>query len=764
VDDLILVVLGAMAAAVAIAVAIMVATAILAATAIGASVWALAEGVGAFSSNFVGSIRERGGARRAPRDPEPAFELYVLGQMLVDFRFALGHAAGVLTDVRKKLGGYAAKWSEGVTIPLAIGAVVGGYLGTAVAGIVGVLTGVCIGLVVALAYGVSWILIWALRVADLARRRIRHASYECPMDHERFSLPVYVCPFCGAEHKRLVPGRWGILKRECRCGKTALPTAVINGRQRVPQRCPSGHPMSGFLGFAENLPIAIVGGPSSGKSTFLAGALIELDDPQVGVSLEPLNESKEAYSQLVEAMRAGVPPKKTTNERAPALVAEVQGSGRSRALYAYDVAGEVYGAEDKVRGLQFLARSAGIVILIDPFSIPRVAADHADELRSLAQHILPSSEDPTRVFERLLATVKESGANLANMPLAVILAKADACGIDREIEAFAQTVSTDQAPRAWLEANGAGNLVRAIQGEFKQVSWFSASALGRMPAPGDSSPFVPRGALAPLLWILERRNVRIAEGGVTATHKARGLTGTAADFPPPTASARAWRAAAVAIGAGGTLVAIVVILAALAGSNGTTASASGNTNPGAVAEEGKGSGAPGPTAPATQNKAGSEKTNSAPSTAPSRKDTLPAVSRGQMRSEIQHLLYEFHADVVSHHDRDAWNLLTQRKRRQSQREHGYGGWAHNQNTLNPYLEPAGIKVSIISTEPRSGVATVNVTGMKWNKPGAACTQWSGITWVRYEGGAWHYDPGYSTTSQRQRRWKSRYSELLGGRC
>jgi hypothetical protein len=762
VDDLILVVLGAMAAAVAIALAIMVAVAILAATAVGASVWALAEGVGAFSGNFAGSIRERGGARRVPRDPEPAFELYILSQMLIDFRFALGHAAGVLTDVRKKLGGYAAKWSEGATIPLAIGAVVGGYLGTAVAGIVGVLAGLFVGLIVALAYGVSWTLIWALRLADLARRRIRHASYECPMDHERFSLPIYVCPSCGAEHKRLVPGRWGILKRECRCGKTALPTAVINGRQRVPQRCPSGHPMSGFLGFAENLPIAIVGGPSSGKSTFLAGALIELEDPHAGVSLEPLSESKEAYSQLVEDMRRGITPKKTTDERAPALVAEVQGAGRSRALYAYDVAGEVYGAEDKVRGLQFLARSAGIVILVDPFSIPRVAADHADELTSLAQHILPSSEDPMRVFERLLATVKESGVNLADMPLAVIVAKADACGIDGEIETFAQTVPADQAPRAWLEANGAGNLVRAIQGEFKQVSWFSASALGRMPAPGDSSPFVPRGALAPLLWILERRNVHVAKDGVTATHKARGLSGTAADFPPPTASARAWRAAAVAIGAAGALVTIVIALAALAGSNGTTASASSNADSGA--EESNGSGATGPTPPAAPDKADSEKANGTPSATSSRKGVLPAVSRGQMRDEIQHLLYEFHADVVSHNDRAAWNLLTQRKQRQSRREYGYGGWAHNQNTLNPYLEPAGIKVSILSTEPRSGVATVNVTGMKWSKPGASCTQWSGITWVRYEGGAWHYDPGYSTTTQRRRRWKSRFSELLGGRC
>ncbi len=751
-DDLVVFLLGAMAAAVAVAFAVMVAFTILAATAVGAGVWALAEGVGAFTGSFAASIGERGGSRRVPRDPEPAFELYVLGQLFSDFRFALQHAAGVLAEVRKKLGVFAAKWSEGVTLPLSIGAIVGGYLGTAVAGSVGILAGVCVGLVVALATGASWMLIWCLRLADAIRRRVRHASYECPMDHERFSLPIYVCPACGAEHARLVPGRWGILRRECSCGKTALPTAVVNGRQRVPQRCPSGHPMSGFLGFAENLPIAIVGGPSSGKSTFLAGALIELDDPNVGVSLEPLSESQAAYSELVDAMRTGIAPRKTSDERAPALVAEVQGAGRSRALYAYDVAGEVYGAEDKVRGLQFLARSAGIAILIDPFAIPRVAADRADELASLAQHILPSSEDPMRVFERLLATLKESGADIADMPLAVIVAKADACGIDREIEGFATSVGADLAPRAWLEANGAGNLVRAIDGEFKQVGWFATSALGRMPAPGNSQAFVPRGALAPLLWILERRNVHMAKTGVTATHKAQTLTGTAADFPPPSSAARTWRAVAAATAAAIALVAIVVAITLLIGSNTTTASASFNGEP-TTAEQ---TGTPeGPTPPTTEShtKEGSGSSG-----------LLPAESNSEMESEIQKVLREFHEDIVNGDDRGAWQLLTARKRRQSQRDYGYARWASNQNTLSPYLDPSGVSDSIVSTDPHTGVATVRVSGMRWSKPGSPCTEWSGITWVKYERGAWRYDPGYSTTPRRRGYWKHRYHALLGGRC
>ncbi len=143
---------------------------------------------------------------------------------------------------------------------------------------------------------------------------------------------------------------------------------------------------------------------------------------------------------------------------------------------------------------------------------------------------------------------------------------------------------------------------------------------------------------------------------------------------------------------------------------------------------------------------------------------LPHESSGQMQESIQHLLYTWHEDVVNGEYNAAWGLLSERKRQQDLEKEGYATWAKNQSTLKPYLNPSGIKVSIVSTEPSGGEATVDVTGMTWDKPGANCSEWSGITWVLYENGSWDYDPGYSTTSQREAEWKSRYSELLGGSC
>ncbi len=161
---------------------------------------------------------------------------------------------------------------------------------------------------------------------------------------------------------------------------------------------------------------------------------------------------------------------------------------------------------------------------------------------------------------------------------------------------------------------------------------------------------------------------------------------------------------------------------------------------------------------------GETSTDAQTATVPASEGQLPAVSSEQMQGEIQQMLLAWHEDVVHGEYHAAWELLSRRKQAQDSSEYGYGTWVRNQLTLRPYLNPSGLQVSVESTEPGEGVAQVDVTGMGWDKPGASCTQWSGITWVKYEDGSWKYDPGYSTTPQRERRWKPKFSELLGGQC
>jgi ribosomal protein L40E len=142
---------------------------------------------------------------------------------------------------------------------------------------------------------------------------------------------------------------------------------------------------------------------------------------------------------------------------------------------------------------------------------------------------------------------------------------------------------------------------------------------------------------------------------------------------------------------------------------------------------------------------------------------FPEISRPQMNEEITSLLQGYHEDVVEEDFQGAWAMLSPRKRRQYLREYGYHKWAAAQASLSPYLDPYGLEANVVSLEGE-GVARVDVTGMDWSKPGAPCSEWSGLTWVKYEGDEWAYDPGYSTTSARRATWRPRSARLLGGDC
>jgi Prokaryotic RING finger family 1 len=171
-----------------------------------------------------------------------------------------------------------------------------------------------------------------------------------------------------------------------------------------------------------------------------------------------------------------------------------------------------------------------------------------------------------------------------------------------------------------------------------------------------------------------------------------------------------------------------------------------------------------PPAPATVTETVETPVEPEPEPVPTSSDVLSQTSDEEIRSEIYQTLYDHHAAVVSGDFEQAWAVLSKRKQAQNRQKYGYATWRANQATLSPHLDPSGLDVSVIDVDPDAGEATVRVTGMTWSKPGADCTEWSGITWMKYEDGFWRYDPGYSTTPQRERLWKPRFPELLGASC
>ena len=759
-DDLIGGLLALIVGAVIVSVLIVAALAAFAVGAAGGALLGLGQGGVAFVSDLGGSVGTRGRGRRAPLPPEPAFQLYVLGQLRADLEAALKRGWEEMLSFRAGCERFAAKYNGGATTPLAWGVIAGGYVAPLVGAALGLLIAAPILLLSGILIAGAWLLVGLLRLAEAVRRRLRRTAYECPHDHERFPLPVYVCPSCSAEHRDLVPGRWGIFRRECSCEKTALPTTVLGGRQRVPQRCPSGHPMSGLIGYAETLRIALVAGPSAGKTTYLAGAMLEFERlaAEKRFAVDVLEESSAAYAEVVGGLREGRLPRKTQISGNPALVTEIQGDDRSRVLYAYDVAGESYQADDQVRSLRFLDLPSGLILLVDPLAIPRVAEEHAEELAGARDAVRPSPEEPIRVLERTVAALSESGADPKDVPIAVVIGKTDAFGIGEEIERLGGAAG-ERAPRAWLEANGAGNFVRAVETEFKQVEWFGCSALGRIPAEGDRRAFEPHGSTEPLLWLLARRGVVPAQRPFEPSRTAERLAGAdASSFAPIGDGGWAWRVGASSLAVLAVIAALGFGIArmaqSLSGEGSAVASAGAAASSGFPEEEEGGEG-----------ESGFEE--AAPSEAPPPAEVdsrgVPFSPKAQMNRQIQAVLLGYHEAVVNDEFKRAWRLLTRRKQRQALREDGYREWRKNQATLTPYLDPHGVRTRIVDFEG-DGVALIDVRGMRWYAPGSPCSHWSGLTWVRYERGAWRYDPGYSTTRQREQEWKPRYGRLLGADC
>lgn len=360
-------------------------------------------------------------------------------------------------------------------------------------------------------------IVWLIDRIYIAVNKIRNA---CPNSscQESFLIPAYACS-CGRVHTRLVPGKYGIYKRTCLCG-TKLPTTFLNGRNNYVAYCPyCGTSLSGDTA-SRQYAIPVIGGPSVGKTCLLNMAVENLVEKVAPANSWDLNfmsdPDRKQYEMTISSFKRGIRPLKTDADALTAyqLMLRLPSEKVGRRLYVYDISGEMFSSSSDVQRNNAYSYADGFVFVIDPLTIPRFAAEVVDVVDINSYGV--SEKDFDDILNIMLINLEKmfglKPKDVLKRNLAVVINKCDIPGISEEIgDGAAQAYMNQNADckdfmqaknavcKAFLEKYESGNFVRTAESKFRQVQYFTCSALGHNK---EGVPFEGTNVEAPFLWIL----------------------------------------------------------------------------------------------------------------------------------------------------------------------------------------------------------------------------------------------------------------------
>ncbi len=368
----------------------------------------------------------------------------------------------------------------------------------------------------------SFVIFLPMRAGQELSLLYRRVTYRCPYDDcSGQGLPIHIC-LCGQQYPDLLPSFYGIFHHICWHNGRAvkLPTMDFLGRNKLPRLCGTcKRPLVlSSIGELSERPVAIVGGPSAGKTVFLRQATRQLSErlsalPNARVYIDSQEQEQTLKQDLTQLDRGQVVSKTAGNViQAFGLAVRIPKKRVNSLLYLYDAPGEHFLTMERFGQKQVLRHLAGIVLLVDPFSLPGLS-DHA--------HRLDAGLQPSEIPFYNIVTVLINGVNQmlvrrpidkCDVPLAVVISKADALpwqdlpfladlGQSQLIDLDGSLYSAHC--REALEKLGEGRSIRALEQKFSNVQYFACSALGRMPDGRNTAPFQPLGVAEPFLWLLQ---------------------------------------------------------------------------------------------------------------------------------------------------------------------------------------------------------------------------------------------------------------------
>lgn len=348
-------------------------------------------------------------------------------------------------------------------------------------------------------FGILWL---SDRIALMAHS----IQSRCPNCKRISIVPIFCCPECGAQHVDLTPGAYGVLTIKCSCGNK-LPTTIFNGRSRLEALCPYCQtPLA--ASDAKQFGIQLVGGASSGKTAFLTAYWhLYLEGLRGDGGLEYKCFPQESFDMLESWFQRGTSD--ATSERNANMYSVIhrRPDGPPCQMTIYDVAGEAF--EDLTSDIQQqqLRYCEGMIFVVDPTAAPEAnsvpISGFVSEFKKMrGVHVSRLSDVPVSV----VITKADLFKREIGLPKIRSLYTAGMCGQEAGIGRSFEDVR-DGICRSFLVDHGYDAVLNAIDSEFTNLRFFSASAIGHEAFEGD--PYDPWGVLEPVEWIIGQSGVRL---------------------------------------------------------------------------------------------------------------------------------------------------------------------------------------------------------------------------------------------------------------
>ena len=368
-------------------------------------------------------------------------------------------------------------------------------------------------------------------IIDGIYRKVNGIFGACPMCGEKYNIPIYVCSNCGKEHKKLIPGKYGILKRRCQCGNK-MPTMFINGRRKLEALCPNCNcNLANKMGVSESslVCIPVIGKKSAGKTCYITSVMKDITSKVMTnqmISPKYKMEFADTTDQIrcmdmIRKFDSGITQDATSDKTPVAYKFFLKpNKGVEKEVYFYDIAGEAFGGGGVSHAMKRYEYSHGFIFVVDPLSIPAIKQQYCYS-GSFSDYSVSDLSNKT-ALESFMTTLYniagKSAKDMKKVPIAVVLNKVDAFDLDKQFGRGRITYLLNQPGyenrefgelmdseiRSFLRKSGMNDFVSLIEANFGESRFFAVSALGRPANENSNVGFKGVLSLESFEWIASK--------------------------------------------------------------------------------------------------------------------------------------------------------------------------------------------------------------------------------------------------------------------